>query len=163
MTGASPWKWFSRPSAAHVAVSETSSSSRGLRSVLAFYFARRQDGGMCVGVCIVRWGTRRKWQKQRRSLCLPPVLSPYSSTPPSMCCLWIKLIKAPQIRSPEEGGGGGEKERDSAVTSAHTRTHKHSFMNAGFRRRDETQFMLKCVHNLHFGPLSHQHCEAKSP
>lgn len=121
MTGASPWKWFSRPSAAHVAVSETSSSSRGLRSVLAFYFARRQDGGMCVGVCIVRWGTRRKWQKQRRSLCLPPVLSPYSSTPPSMCCLWIKLIKAPQIRSPEEGGGR-ERERFCGHISTHTHT-----------------------------------------
>lgn len=72
----------------------------------------------------------------------PAILSPYSSTPPSMCCLWIKLIKAPQIRSP---GRERERERVFALTS----TYAHFLMNAGFR----TQFMQNCALECSQPPL----------
>lgn len=101
----------------------------------------------CVSVDVLCAGRRGATGKSRGgvsvcpSLChqFPAILSPYS-TPPSMCCLWIKLIKAPQIRSP-----GREGEGEFALTSTYT----HFLMNAGFG----TQFMQNCALECSQPPL----------
>lgn len=72
----------------------------------------------CVSEEVLCAGRRGAWRRLcLPSLChpLPAILSPPSSTPPSMCCLWIRLIKAPQIRSPGRG-----REGEFALTSTYT-------------------------------------------
>lgn len=69
--------------------------------------AKKQDGGMCVSVHVCRVSWRKSGRIRDILRCLPfprgdlaPQPSSFS-TPPSMCCCWIRLIKASQIGSPE--------------------------------------------------------------
>lgn len=103
----SPWKLFSWPLTAHVAISETASSSLWvLQCSGQLLTLPRGKMEVCVCVCVC-W---RKSSKGETFSSVYPFLLSSSlaiitlfsfSTPLSMCRWWIKLIKEPQISSQE--------------------------------------------------------------